>query len=110
LAMHATPTGPIENVPQKIPILHPHQIINRPKKSALAPLFIARVDPEKLHVIRSTERIAVPERGVDIGNFDAATINENETWITTACTVKTGPAYLARIRWSTPNRLVVGGR
>ena len=75
-----------------------------------APLFIARVDPEKLHVIRSTERIAVPERGVDIGNFDAATINENETWITTACTVKTGPAYLARIRWSTPNRLVVGGR
>jgi hypothetical protein len=33
--MHATPTGPIENVPQKIPILHPHQIINRPKKSAL---------------------------------------------------------------------------
>jgi hypothetical protein len=34
--MHATPADPTENVPQKIPILHPHQIINRPKKSALA--------------------------------------------------------------------------
>ncbi|HND56093.1 MAG TPA: sialidase family protein, partial [Pirellulaceae bacterium] len=28
-----------------------------------APLFIAQVDPEKLRVIRATERIAVPERG-----------------------------------------------
>ena len=31
-----------------------------------APLFIARVDPGKLHVIRATERIAIPERGADI--------------------------------------------
>src|SRR6185436_12067028 len=28
-----------------------------------APLFIARVDPEKLCVIRSSERILIPERG-----------------------------------------------
>jgi len=28
-----------------------------------APLFIAQVDPDKLHVIRRTERILVPERG-----------------------------------------------
>jgi hypothetical protein len=40
--MHATPTGPTENVPQKIPILHPHQIINRPKKSALAVLWVSQ--------------------------------------------------------------------
>ena len=66
-----------------------------------APLFIAQVDPEKLHVIRSTERIAVPERGADIGNFDATTASPEETWITVAG----GPAYLSRIRWSRPNRL-----
>lgn len=66
-----------------------------------APLFIAQVDPEKLHVIRGTERIAVPERGVDLGNFDATTVSEQETWITVAG----GPAYLARIRWNTPNQL-----
>lgn len=70
-----------------------------------APLFLARVDPEKLQVIRSSERIAVPERGVDIGNFDATTVSENETWITVAGTVASGPASLARIRWSKPNRL-----
>lgn len=66
-----------------------------------APLFIAEVDPEKLHVIRRTERVAVPERGADVGNFDATTVNRDETWITTAG----GPAYLARIRWSKPNGL-----
>jgi len=66
-----------------------------------APLFIARVDPEKLQIIRSSERIAVPERGVSLGNFDATTINEKETWIT----VGGGPAYLARITWSKPNQL-----
>jgi hypothetical protein len=66
-----------------------------------APLFIAEVDPEKLQVIRRTERIAVPERGADIGNFDATTVNEKETWITTAG----GPAFLTRIQWSKPNPL-----
>jgi hypothetical protein len=74
-----------------------------------APLFIARVDPEKLCVIRDTERIAVPERGVDIGNFDATIINREETWITVASTVKSGPAQLARIRWSKPNELAPRG-
>ena len=66
-----------------------------------APLFIAQVDPEKLHVIRATERIAVPERGADIGNFDATTVSAGETWITTAG----GPAFLACLRWSRPNGL-----
>ena len=66
-----------------------------------APLFIAQVDTGTLQVIRRTERIAVPERGADLGNFDATTVNEHETWITTAG----GPAYLANIRWSRPNRL-----
>jgi len=66
-----------------------------------APLFIAQVDPKRLCVLRNTERIAVPERGRALGNFDATTINENETWITVAG----GEASFARIVWTKPNRL-----
>ena len=67
-----------------------------------APLFIARVDPVRLCVLRRTERIAVPERGRPLGNFDASTITENETWITVAG----GEAFSARILWKKPNRLL----
>jgi len=49
-----------------------------------APLRIARVDPEKLCVIRSTERILVPERGARLGNFAVTKVNEQETWVTVA--------------------------
>ncbi len=66
-----------------------------------APLFIAEVDSEKLHVIRSSEKVAVPERGEMLGNFDATTISESETWITVAGR----DAFFARIIWSKPNRL-----
>src|SRR5690606_16968702 len=34
-----------------------------------APLFMAQVDPERLRVMRKTERILVPERGARLGNF-----------------------------------------
>src|SRR5690606_15411784 len=47
-----------------------------------APLFIAEVDPEKLVVLRDTERIAVPNRGATLGNFGATAISPDETWIT----------------------------
>jgi hypothetical protein len=66
-----------------------------------APLFIARVDTNRLCIIRKSERIAVPERGRALGNFDATTITPRETWITVAG----GPAYLARVIWNKPNRL-----
>ncbi len=66
-----------------------------------APLFIARVDTEQLCVLRETERIAAPEAGRALGNFDATTINAHETWITVAG----GAAYCARLRWSKPNQL-----
>ena len=49
-----------------------------------APLFIAKVDPEKLHIIRSTEQILVPEKGARLGNFGVTEISENETWVTAA--------------------------
>ncbi|MGB0580843.1 MAG: sialidase family protein [Limisphaerales bacterium] len=47
-----------------------------------APLFIAQVDPVKLHVIRSTERILVPDRGATLGNSGVCVIDANETWVT----------------------------
>ena len=47
-----------------------------------APLFIARVDPDKLHVLRATEQILVPEKGARLGNFGVTEISEDETWVT----------------------------
>ncbi len=49
-----------------------------------APLFIAKVDLEKLHVIRATERIVVPEKGARLGNFGVTQISDDETWVTAA--------------------------
>lgn len=47
-----------------------------------APLFIAQVDPERLCVIRETERVLIPESGAPLGNFGAAEIDEHESWVT----------------------------
>ena len=47
-----------------------------------APLFMAQVDPDKLQVIRSTEKILVPERGATLGNSGVTVLNPNESWIT----------------------------
>jgi hypothetical protein len=86
-----------------------------------APLFIAQVDPEKLCVIRATERVLIPERGARLGNFGVTEVNENETWVTDAewmqasapypyfdytVPMKRGSdnsIYVARIQWKTPN-------
>jgi hypothetical protein len=84
-----------------------------------APLFIAQVDPVKLRVIRSTERILVSERGARLGNFAVTEVNERETWVTVAEWMQTwGPnvvippnnkygadnsIYVARIQWDKPN-------
>ncbi len=47
-----------------------------------APIFIAQVDPEKLHVIRATEQILMPETGVDLGGgYAPVDVNEKETWV-----------------------------
>lgn len=80
-----------------------------------APLFIARVDPDNLQVIRSTERVLIPERGATLGNFGAAAISENESWVTVAEGVwndaarergADGSLFVARVLWSKPNRLL----
>ncbi len=49
-----------------------------------APLFIAQVDPKRLHVVRSTEQVLLPERGATLGNFGAASITQSESWVTVA--------------------------
>ncbi len=49
-----------------------------------APLFMARVDKDRLAVVRDTERILVPERGARLGNFGVVEVSENETWVTVA--------------------------
>ncbi|EMI55140.1 sialidase [Rhodopirellula sallentina SM41] len=49
-----------------------------------APLYIAQVDPERLHVIRDTEQVIVPENHATLGNSGVCRIHENETWVTVA--------------------------
>jgi len=49
-----------------------------------APLFIARVDPESLSVLKETEKIVlpIPSNEGDVGNFGVTCINDNESWVT----------------------------
>lgn len=86
-----------------------------------APLFMARVDPRRLRVIRETEQVLVPERGARLGNFGVTDVSPDETWVTVAEWMQTwgpnhilpvdnkygsdGSVFVARIHWSRPNRL-----
>ena len=86
-----------------------------------APLFIARVDPDKLHIIRDSEQVLVPEKGARMGNFGVAEVSKDETWVTvTEWMQGPGPNYhdpaplvargadnrvwVAKIKWAKPNR------
>ncbi len=78
-----------------------------------APLFMARVDPQRLCVIRATERVLVPERGARLGNFGVTEVSPDETWVTAAEWMqprgveKRGSdnrVWVAKIKWSQPNR------
>ena len=84
-------------------------------ESNRAPLFMARVDPETLRVLRHTEKVVVPERGAELGNFGASAISENESWITVSEGMfmkdsrqrgAEGATFVARIIWSKPNKLI----
>ncbi|MDD5678031.1 MAG: sialidase family protein [Kiritimatiellae bacterium] len=87
-----------------------------------APLFMARVDTERLCVLRETERILLPEKGAQFGNFGTVNASADESWVTDAeglqgdakkpmdiaRTIQRGAAnrlYLCRLRWNRPNRL-----
>lgn len=85
-----------------------------------APLFMAEVDTEKLHVKRATEQIVIPEKGARYGNFGVCNINERETWVVETEWMQRPPeefvipvnnrwgaearVYAARIIWDKPNR------
>ena len=77
-----------------------------------APLFMAQVNPDTLQVVRATETVVVPERGATLGNFGAARINRNESWVTVCEGIwsddarkrgATGALFIARVIWSEPN-------
>jgi len=74
-----------------------------------APLFLAQVDPAALHVLRATEQVLLPERGVMLGNFGAAEITPQESWVTDAEFLVSdqphprgadGSVWVARVRWA----------
>lgn len=48
-----------------------------------APLYVARVDTERLRVIRESERIVFPEKGARMGNFGVANVTGEEAWVVT---------------------------
>ena len=77
-----------------------------------APLFMAAVDPERLIVLKETERLIIPERGVMMGNFGVSSINNEETWVTVGENMHPpenldmgadGSVFAARIIWSKPD-------
>lgn len=74
---------------------------------------MAQVDTQRLCVLRTTERILVPKRGATLGNFGAAQISPEESWVTVSEGVwddaarqrgATGATFVARILWATINR------
>lgn len=86
-----------------------------------APLFIARVDPEKLQVIRASEQVLVPDRGARLGNFGVTEVSPQETWVTVTEWMQglapnpSDPAplvargadnriWMAKVKWKTPHR------
>lgn len=78
-----------------------------------APLFIAQVDPERLVILRETEKVLIPNNGAQLGNFGVVNVNEKETWITTSEGMShdaeeygaNGRVYAARVLWNLPNRI-----
>jgi len=79
-----------------------------------APLFMAQVDPDTLRVLRRTEKVVVPERGAEMGNFGACPISEAESWVTVSEGMfmkdsrqrgAEGATFVARVLWAKPNKL-----
>lgn len=79
-----------------------------------APLFMARVDTSTLRVVRASEKIIIPERGGEFGNFGANAATPAESWVTVGEGVwdaaarkrgAKGTVFIAHIEWSRPNQL-----
>lgn len=68
---------------------------------------------EHMAVLRETEKVLIPERGVMLGNFGVAVINRHESWVTDSEFITNGKShqrgadgstFIARLKWSQPNR------
>ncbi len=78
-----------------------------------APIFIAQVDPDRLCVLRATERILIPESGLDLGGgFAPVDVSAAETWVISSEMAfpkerrgEPNRVLLARIVWNKPNAL-----
>ena len=81
-----------------------------------APLFMAQVDPERLHLVRATERIVLPLVGDGVndpdgvalmGNFHVTNVTRDQSWVTVGEWMPRrrarGDVLLARIHWAKPN-------
>jgi hypothetical protein len=88
-----------------------------------APLFMAQVDPDKLRLLRDTERVVLPLVGDGVkapddvaysGNFHPVNASPEESWVTDGEMLPKrgykGDLLLSRIRWTKPNRLALQGR
>ena len=71
-----------------------------------APLYIAKVDPQRLCVIRKSEQVLVPHNHADLGNFGVVNVSPTETWVIVAEHPATGKrkddrngVFLVRIVW-----------
>lgn len=84
-----------------------------------APLVIAQVDPERLCILRDTERILVPEAGARLGNFGVTQFSPEETWVTVTEWMQPrgvekygsdNRVFVARLIWSEPNELAASAK
>ncbi len=59
-----------------------------------APLFIGKVNPVTLAIMKATERVLmpIPEGGGDLGNFGVTAVSDHEFWVTAAVNPATGDA------------------
>ena len=73
-----------------------------------APLFIAEFDTEKMCVIRSTEQIAVPERGARLGNFGCQSYSNETGYIYVSEWMQNDPlGYEACAKYGSDNSIFI---
>ena len=77
---------------------------------------MAQVDPATKSVIRKTERIVLPDRGVPLGNFGVSNVTKDETWVSVGENMwpyhgkpptdkgAEGAILIGRVLWSKPNQ------
>lgn len=86
-----------------------------------SPLWVARVDPEQLCLIRKSEKVVLPLVGDGVnrpdevalmGNFNVTNVSPTESWVTVGEWLPRGGAkgdlLMSRIQWSRPNMLARG--